>query len=733
MHTYHTRRLRLGGLLLACLALVWAGPLGGTNVQFVQSSNPAGVVNQTSFPLIGSVVTTVTAPDTNANYRFTYWTVNGVRWADPSGATVNPATFQVDGATSAVANYVLQSQDSDADGLPDWWELRYFGSLAYSGTDDPDGDGYNNAYEYAFGMSPTVADERMPGGTSRRRGLPLNVAVGASDSNWFYGGVSRRRSATTTVVLNPDAYAILQETSSPSGIIARSRVISKGATVNLSTPPDPSAGYRFTGWLIGGVRYDHPYQLQPIPITVNSDTTVVARYISATDDTDGDGIPDWQEWFYFNSLQYGPSSSLNGDGFTYAQKQLRGLSQIVADQLDMGGISRRRSRTFIVDTTGRLPYRLTSDPATILEQTQYLAAGTLITVPDKKNSTYSNYKFAWWDLNGVRQQDPSGVALTTFSFTLNTASTVTAHYVDPGLYTNAGVISDWTQWTIYGSLANGPTSDTDGDGFTYAQELLRGFSPRVVDSLDQGGVSRRRSVLTTVNAVFLANLPAIGANAAINLTPMSARLTAQINPIGADTTAYFQWGLTSAYGNLSPTQDLGSGDLAISDFADISGLTPNTQYHFRVVATSSRGTSQGSDYSFVTPQGTFSWWIGTYPDLADKSAGGDPDHDGIPNLLEYLLNGNPGTPSTAILPTVSKIANNFVFTFNRRAASVQDTTQIFQYSTDLSGWTDVMITSPTDAKVAVGVADANGIQKVTVTIPASANARMFGRIKVLLP
>ena len=515
--------------------------------------------------------------------------------------------------------------------------------------------------------------------------------------------------------------------------ISRSRVVSKGSTVNLSTPPDPSAGYRFTGWLIGGIRYDHPYQYQPIPITVTSDTTVVARYISAADDTNNNGIPDWQEWFYFNSLQYNQTSILNGDGFTYAQKQLRGFSQIVADQLEMGGISRRRSRTFIVDTTGRLPYRLTSDPATILEQTQYLAAGTPITVPDKKNSTYSNYKFAWWDLNGVRQQDPTGVALTTFSFTLNTASTVTAHYVDPSLYTNADGISDWTQWTYYGSMANGPTSETDGDGFTYAQELLRGFSPRVVDTLDQGGVSRRRSVLTTVNAVFLANFPAIGANAAINLTPTSARLTAQINPIGADTTAYFQWGLTAAYGNQSPTQDLGSGDQSITDFADISALTPNTQYHFRVVATSSRGTSQGSDYTFVTPQGTFNWWIGTYPGLADPTAAGDPDHDGISNLLEYVLNGNPGTPSTTILPVVSKMENNFVFSFNRRAPSAQDTTQIFQYSTDLSHWTDVMSTPPTDARVTLGVADADGVQKVTVTIPVAANPRMFGRLKVSQP
>ena len=126
-------------------------------------------------------------------------------------------------------------------------------------------------------------------------------------------------------------------------------------------------------------------------------------------------------------------------------------------------------------------------------------------------------------------------------------------------------------------------------------------------------------------------------------------------------------------------------------------------------------------------------WIATYTGLTDTSASGDPDHDGIPNLLEYVLNGNPGKASTSILPAVKKVANNFVFTFSRRVTSAQDTTQIFQYSSDMSHWTDVLITSPTDTKVSLGVADANGMQSVTVTIPQGANSTMFGRLKVTLP
>ena len=102
-------------------------------------------------------------------------------------------------------------------------------------------------------------------------------------------------------------------------------------------------------------------------------------------------------------------------------------------------------------------------------------------------------------------------------------------------------------------------------------------------------------------------------------------------------------------------------------------------------------------------------------------------------MLEYVLTGNPGIASTAILPAVAKVAGNFVFTFSRRAASAQDTTQIFQYSTDLSHWTDVSVTGTTGPEVTLGSADGAGVQSVTVAIPQGTSRTMFGRVKVMQP
>jgi hypothetical protein len=49
--------------------------------------------------------------------------------------------------------------DTDGNGLPDWWELKYFGVL--TGTDpnaDPDHDGASNLFEYLTGTNPTNAN-----------------------------------------------------------------------------------------------------------------------------------------------------------------------------------------------------------------------------------------------------------------------------------------------------------------------------------------------------------------------------------------------------------------------------------------------------------------------------------------------------------------------------------------------------------------------------------------------
>jgi len=95
--------------------------------------------------------------------------------------------------------------------------------------------------------------------------------------------------------------------------------------------------------------------------------------------------------------------------------------------------------------------------------------------------------------------------------------------------------------------------------------------------------------------------PIVVTKTASGVTATGANLRGTVNPNGLATTYRFQYGLTTSYGTKTPALDAGSGTTAISEAAGISGLTPNTTYHFRIVATNSAGTSAGLDKTFTTP------------------------------------------------------------------------------------------------------------------------------------
>lgn len=121
-------------------------------------------------------------------------------------------------------------------------------------------------------------------------------------------------------------------------------------------------------------------------------------------------------------------------------------------------------------------------------------------------------------------------------------------------------------------------------------------------------------------------------------------------------------------------------------------------------------------------------WLLDYPGLADTTAGGDPDKDGVANLLEYILGGNPGVSNSSIVPTGGIEGADYVVRFKRSDASESDTTQILQWGTDLDAWNDISINPSPAANVEVeenGAAD----DDITVTIPRGANTKFFVRLK----
>ena len=86
-----------------------------------------------------------------------------------------------------------------------------------------------------------------------------------------------------------------------------------------------------------------------------------------------------------------------------------------------------------------------------------------------------------------------------------------------------------------------------------------------------------------------------------NVGSTSATLNAQVNPGGSPSTFFFEYGPSAAYGSTTPAESLGSGTGSLGVLAQLSGLQPDTLYHFRVVVTNaSSETTDGADGSFAT-------------------------------------------------------------------------------------------------------------------------------------
>jgi hypothetical protein len=98
----------------------------------------------------------------------------------------------------------------------------------------------------------------------------------------------------------------------------------------------------------------------------------------------------------------------------------------------------------------------------------------------------------------------------------------------------------------------------------------------------------------------VAATPSVSSGGAARVAPTTASFTGKVNPRGLSTSYYFQWGRTTGYGANTPATPVGNGTSTVTAVADVGGLTPDTVYHYRVVATNKDGTARGKDRSFRT-------------------------------------------------------------------------------------------------------------------------------------
>ena len=80
----------------------------------------------------------------------------------------------------------------------------------------------------------------------------------------------------------------------------------------------------------------------------------------------------------------------------------------------------------------------------------------------------------------------------------------------------------------------------------------------------------------------------------------SVVLTGTVDPVGRATNWWFELGPTTSYGTTTVVRSAGSGRGPVAVQETVAGLAPGAEYHVRLVARSSAGTTRGLDVTFRT-------------------------------------------------------------------------------------------------------------------------------------
>jgi hypothetical protein len=94
--------------------------------------------------------------------------------------------------------------------------------------------------------------------------------------------------------------------------------------------------------------------------------------------------------------------------------------------------------------------------------------------------------------------------------------------------------------------------------------------------------------------------PTVTTATASDLAPRSATLNGTIDPGGVAATYRYEYGLDTSYGSSTDDLDAGGGTGADPAPGPVTGLSPNTTYHYRIVGSNSSGSILGDDQTLTT-------------------------------------------------------------------------------------------------------------------------------------
>jgi len=279
------------------------------------------------------------------------------------------------------------------------------------------------------------------------------------------------------------------------------------------------------------------------------------------------------------------------------------------------------------------------------------------------NTLYGCFLYAA-NSGGSASSGTDGFTTTAASQAPPTVTTLAASSLTPTSATLNGDVNgngdsstsayfEWGTTTSYGTITIQTGVGGAAQSFT---ATLTNLAPSTtyhyrIDAANTGGTSDGSDATFTTSSAQAP--PTVLTLAAGGITDTGATVNAFVDPNGADTHAYFQYGTTTSYGNTTALADVGSSTNQQLFQSIVSSVNLNTTYHYRIVAYNSAGTSYGADAAFTTlplpPSVTTEAATGIQgAGNATLNASANPNGASTTVYFQYGLNTNYGSTTSGV-------------------------------------------------------------------------------------